>query len=51
MFTSKMSWTRDVLSKLANKALISIRKYQKSFGFFAPDEIFELFDILVLHIL
>jgi len=39
------------LETKATKALLNILKYQRSFGYFAPDEAFKLFDSLVLPIL
>ena len=52
MFTSKLSWanTRDVLAKQATKAVLNKLKYQKSFGYFALDMVFKLFDRLGLPI-
>ena len=52
-FTPKLSWslTRETLAKQASKAVISIFKVQKNFGYFPPSEAFKLFDAIVQPIL
>ena len=49
MFTKFSKEESIVLTKQATKAVLNILKYQKSFGYFAPDD--KLLDSLVLPIL
>ena len=49
MFTKFSKEESIVLTKQATKAILNILKYQKSFGYFAPDD--KLLDSLVLPIL
>ena len=52
-FTPKLSWTmtKDTLANQANKALASIYKCQKQFGYFNPKQAFKIFDAMIVPIL
>ena len=53
LFTPKLSWSRskNKLAAQARKAICSIKLYQKPFGHFSQQEMFKLFDSMVVPIL
>jgi hypothetical protein len=53
LFSPGLLWdsAHRKLSAQAQKAMFSISKYQKHFGFFRPNELFKIFDSVVSPIL
>ena len=53
LFTPKLSWSaaKAKLAAQARKAVFSIKNYQRSFGTFNHNEIFKLFDAMIVPIL